>query len=68
MELNRSITDNWNKEIESIVGVGLTITQRAELSSYFKKQVKKMNYMQSSLQLNHDDLTIGQQVSITQTE
>jgi hypothetical protein len=42
MELNRQETDKWNTEIEKIVGIGLTMLQRAELSNYFKSEVKKL--------------------------
>ena len=42
MELNRQETDEWNAEIEKIVGVGLTMLQRVELSNYFKSEVKKL--------------------------
>ncbi len=42
MELNRQETDKWNAEIEKIVGIGLTMLQRAELSNYFKSEVKKL--------------------------
>jgi hypothetical protein len=42
MELNRQETDKWNVEIEKIVGIGLNMLQRAELSNYFKSEVKKL--------------------------
>lgn len=42
MELNRQETDKWNAEIEKIVSIGLTMLQRAELSNYFKSEVKNL--------------------------
>jgi vacuolar-type H+-ATPase subunit E/Vma4 len=50
MELNRQETDKWNTEIEKIVGIGLTMLQRSELSNYFKSEVKKLTLTDVSQQ------------------